>query len=124
MKTWDRNRKSGAQGELTIVRLDALTATERAGLSVPKKDREAVRVNGALVVGHSETGHHHVVTSPDARLLETINPLVCLLRLEAPASLDHLRSHDTHESWSLPAGDYLITRQREKGPLGWQRVED
>jgi hypothetical protein len=64
------------------------------------------------------------VLHPDARLLETLNPLVCRLQLASEARLEHQKDFDTHEAWGLPAGDYVITRQREKSPAGWAMVAD
>lgn len=122
------SKKIVAQGELTIINLGLLSKAElrELGLTsadVPKDARLSQR-GGRLIVGHSETGHHHVIESPCAELFETADPLVCFLRLEAPTQLTHLREHHTHGPQSLPASTYRVTRQRERGPAGWQRTLD
>ncbi len=92
--------------------------------------REAKREGGALIVGHSETGHHHVVEAADARLLETADPLVAYLVAEgAFADLVHKREFDTHptlrfEGGGTPGTGRKIVRQREMSPVGWVRAAD
>lgn len=90
---------------------------------------EAERVDGLLIVGHSETGHHHVVEAADARLIETADPLVCYLVAEgAYADLVHQRDHDRHLTLRLDFGEgggaRKIVRQREMSPSGWVRAAD
>ena len=104
------------QGELCFRRVAELP---REGL------REAVRVDGVLIVGHSETGHHHVVEAADARLLESPDPLVAYLVAEgAYADVTHLREFDTHATLSLAQGTWQVIRQREHSPAGWRPVAD
>ena len=91
--------------------------------SIPKDSVEEKR-NGPIVVAHSETGHHHVVKDPAARLFNTDNPLISYLRLEGPVQVDHLRDFHTHGSISLNGGCWEIRRQREHAPEGWRRVQD
>lgn len=123
MQTWTPGQKVAAQGEAIIIRIDELSDEERAALPAPGGERVACD-GGQAIIAHSETGHHHVIDSPDVRLLETADPLVCKLQLASDAELQHLRAFDTHESWMLPAGEYLVTRQRERSPEGWKGVED
>ncbi len=90
---------------------------------------ETARVNGALVVGHSESGHHHVVWDRDVRLLETKDPFVCYLVAEgAYADLVHEREYDTHATLALAFGEAgtgrKVIRQREMSPTGWVRAQD
>lgn len=122
------------QGELNVIHLDSLTDDEFAELAalhpglqrtVPSEATAATRVAGNLVLAHSEIGHHHVIESPCAELFDIPDsPLIGYLRCESPVSLNHLRDHHTHGSQTLPAGTHFITRQREIGPRGWQRVAD
>ena len=99
-----------AQGDLLFRRIDHLpgdvepTSAER------------------IIVGHSETGHHHVVDGPGARLYERRerDPFVCFLVVyEAFADVQHLRSYDTHETLRLPRGFWEVRRQREWVPEGF-----
>lgn len=108
------------QGDIAFVRVE--------GDQLPKnaKRREGKDCN---VVGHSETGAHHIAM--DAALFDADaerDPMVCYLRLEAPtAEIRHLRPHDTHESIALGGGVgavYQARRQREWTPAGWRAVQD
>lgn len=106
--------KIAAQGEITIIRIGDLP-TKR---SLPEGFSSMKQEAGKFIIGHSETGHHHVLSrsagvsvavmdSPPAgmRVLRAI--------LENPTSLDHLRDHDTHESIELAPGEYEFRIARE-----------
>lgn len=104
------------QGDIAIERIDALPRDAA---------REAARADGALVVGHSETGHHHSIHNRRVRMLESSDPLVCYLQVEGKyADLVHHRPVNPHEAFRLPTGTYRVRRQREWTPEGWRRVED
>ncbi len=110
------NGKPIAQGDIYIRKVDKLPA------NLVKVGSE----NGRVIVTHSETGHHHVM---DGELVEMYRPKEnfdwdAWLVVREPATLDHLRQHDTHESWLLPAGVYHVRRQREYTIEGLRRVED
>lgn len=114
------------------------TATERCAQgdlffrripSVPKGAKK-IRRKGPIVVGHSETGHHHVVEDPIVNHFEAPgNPLVCYLQLGDGGGVNvvHQRAWDTHETVRLlgnPGDVWEVRRQREWTPEGWQRVAD
>lgn len=112
-------KRMAAQGDVLFRRV------ERVAEDAMEQPR-----NGPIVVAHSETGHHHVIESPDVRLLTTLNRLVCYLRIEGPfADVTHRRSFDTHETLRL-AGDecgpvyFEVRRQREHTPEGWRIIAD
>lgn len=117
MKTF---KKMAAQGDLLIVKIDAL----------PNGIKKLNAEKGVYVVAHSETGHNHVIADrPNVTLYEVDDPMVSYLEvLEAADAtetlIEHLRSFDTHETIKIPAGTYEIRRQREYTPEGWRRVED
>ena len=48
----------------------------------------------------------------------------CLLVVDKPSILEHLRSFDTHEPILFEKGAYQVRRQREYIPEGFRRVED
>ena len=86
-----------------------------------------------LIVGHSETGHHHVVEALDRTvplsqaaqaLIDDANDTFVELRLHQDCVLRHLREADTHEGLVLPAGEYIRGLREEQTPEGWKRVED
>lgn len=109
-----------AQGDLMIRRINAL----------PKNITPMKAEDGAYIVAHSETGHHHVIAEkPTVRVFESGDPMVSYLEVieaadQAETLLEHLRSFDTHETISISAGFYEIRRQREYTPEGWRKVQD
>jgi hypothetical protein len=105
----------GFQGELSVRRIEA----------IPPDAVQQTPTGHHWIVGHSETGHHHVVDVQHCRLFEPPgNDLVCYLQLAEPTMLEHLRAHDQHEALELPAGIWEIRRQREWTPEGERRAID
>jgi hypothetical protein len=103
-----------AQGEITIIRLG--NAPKNRKLSGTAMKAEC----GKFVIGHSETGHHHVIDAKGANVavLGRAPEGMRILRaiLDNPMSLDHLRDHDTHESIKLEPGLYEFRIGREFDP--------
>ena len=99
--------KVAAQGELTITKLDKRPA-KVGGVIAP--------VGGKLIVGHSETGHHHVVDAGCA-VLTRIDEFTAHLDVKKPTQIDHLRDHDTHPSVALQPGMYEFRTGREFDPF-------
>lgn len=111
MKTF---KSQAAQGDVMFRRVKSIPKTAK-----PRKDA------GDVVAAHSETGHHHLFGKDSGvTLYETGDPLICYLRVESVATLEHARPFDTHEAISFAPGCYEVRRQREKSPDGWRRVED
>jgi hypothetical protein len=97
----------GAQGEVRMFRVDEVPAH-----AAPVDDR---------VIGHSETGHHHVLVAEKARVYEDRNAprgmRVLYAILESAGSLEHLRPHDTHAPHFFEPGDVIMFRtDREYDP--------
>lgn len=117
MKTFN---KVCAQGDVLIRRVKAIPL---GVVAVPP-------VDGAVIVTHSETGHHHVMVldrddDPAVEMFSsTDNPLLAWIKVNRPTSLDHKRPHDTHESILFEPGIYEVRRQREYTPEGWRQVAD
>ncbi len=106
MKTLEFN-KVAAQGELTITRINKL----------PKNIGKKVEPNnGRLIVGHSETGHHHVVDA-DCATLTRVDEFTAYLDVHKPTQIDHLRGFDTHPSIALQPGMYEFRTGREFDPF-------
>ena len=85
--------------------------------------------DGRLIVGHSETGHHHAIDEMKVAHFEVPgDPLVCYLQLDdASCDVVHHRSWDTHETARLTrrvSRVWEVRRQRERAPEGWRRVAD
>lgn len=103
------------QGDVAFVRVEGLPANAKP-----------VTGKNANVVGHSESGHHHIAVG--ATVFDVGDPTVCYLRLEMPTcEIQHLRPHDTHETIALGGGVGTVwqgRRQREHTPAGWRQVAD
>lgn len=103
--------KVAAQGEITIRRIASAN-----GAGAPLKPE-----GGKLIIGHSETGHHHVLEhsrGATVTVLELVPEGVRILHaiLEEPNKLIHERGHDTHETIALDAGEYEFRIAREYDP--------
>jgi hypothetical protein len=135
-------RNIAAQGDVLLRRVERIPS-----------DAVEQPCDGRVVVAHSETGHHHVIESPGARLFATHDPLIGYLRIDGPfADVVHERPFDTHETIRLLGAEigptyFEVRRQREHHredghsgagaftdfrssarpadrPLGWRRVRD
>jgi hypothetical protein len=108
MKTF---RLVAAQGELTIRRLGDIS------FKLPKDCAPLKAERGQFIVGHSETGHHHIIDAKSGDVMVLDRPpagmRILYAILKNPTSLDHLREHDTHESIALEPGAYEIRIARE-----------
>ena len=112
MKTF---KTTCAQGDIYIRKIDAL----------PINAVHVAPENGKCIVTHSETGHHHVMDGGAVTMYRLPGSIMdCLLVVDKPTALEHLRQHDTHEPIMFEAGVYHVRRQREYSPEGWRRVED
>lgn len=104
-----------AQGDIYIRRIEKL----------PANAVEVEPENGRVIVTHSETGHHHVMDAERVKMYTLPDSIMdCLLVVEEPTPLEHLRPHDTHEPILFAPGIYHVRRQREYTPAGLRRVED
>lgn len=112
-----------AQGDVGFVRLGTIPGIPT---DVPKDATKAEAMGGMFIVTHSETGHHHtVVARPDVQLFQDKkDPQTAYLVNAKPVELVHHRSFDTHKPFIIPSGKWLVRRQVEGRPGGWQRVED
>lgn len=107
-----------AQGDVMLIPVTEMPKTGH----VP-----SVTENGAHIVTHSETGHHHVIMErPGVQMFQdTMDVFLSWLVIDGePAELQHLRPTDTHETVLLEPGIYEVRRQREYAPAGWQRAAD
>jgi hypothetical protein len=111
MKTF---KKIAAQGEITVIRLGGVPKDKKLPGTAMKAE------GGHFVVGHSETGHHHVIEAKGAHVsvLDNQPEGMRVLRaiLENPTSLEHLRDHDTHEPIVMEPGLYEFRIGREFDP--------
>jgi hypothetical protein len=108
MKTFTR---IAAQGEITIVRVSGNGKMPKGYVPLPPGE-------GKYIVGHSETGHHHVLSRTDGAHVAVLDRPPAGMRilraiLTQPMVLEHLRPHDTHDPIALDPGEYEIRIARE-----------
>lgn len=104
-----------AQGDVYIRRIGAL----------PEGAKEIAPEGNHYIVTHSETGHHHVMEKKHVKMYELPDSILsCLLVVDNPTALEHLRSHDTHEPIMFDAGVYEVRRQREYVAEGFRKAQD
>ena len=72
----------------------------------------------SYVVGHSETGHHHVLESPvNFEVISDIEKQELYFRLFEPAKLVHKKQTDRHKTLTIPAGTYKRFHDTEYDPF-------
>ena len=111
--------KQGSQGELTLTRVDSLPAS--AKLQEAGKE---------IVVGHSESGHHHVakcVSRMEYYLTE--NPNICYLKVDGDFAVEHLKQgpnqHEGIKADSRGPSIWQIDKQKQLNAEGlWETVRD
>lgn len=105
-----------SQGEITIRRIGDAPKSRKlpSGYTAMKAER------GKFIIGHSETGHHHVIEADgvDVAVLDHAPAGMRILRmiLDNPHSLDHQRDFDKHESIKIEPGMYEVRIGREFDP--------
>lgn len=117
-----------AQGDLVIVNIqhDPLVYTNWE--VVPSSE-------GSYTIAHSMAGHHHqlhrhmpdmaspiVYRDPNAIDKELI--FVVEIPQDSIGELVHLRPFDTHKPHLIPAGVWVIRRQRRPSSFGWKKIID
>lgn len=91
-------------GEIMLVPTDSMPETK-----AKKYD--------AYIVGHSETGHHHVLEA-NMEIAESDQDLY--FRLFEPGKLVHKKATDRHKDLVIPAGIYKRYHDTEYSP--WDKV--
>lgn len=70
-----------------------------------------------FIVGHSETGHHHILESKqEFEVLEDKDDRV-LIRLFGEGKLTHKKTFDIHETITVEPGVYAVTHKTEYNPF-------
>ena len=96
-----------AQGEIRAYRIDA----------IPADVKPLPAGKGGFIVGHSETGHHHVLVAKRAQVFEAKEApqgmRVLYALLESPGELKHMREFDTHAPQVFEPGAYMFRTDRE-----------
>lgn len=71
-----------------------------------------------FIVGHSESGHNHVLESDvDMEVMPADEKYDLYIRLFEPAKLVHKKSFDIHETQIIVPGDYAVYTKTEYDPF-------
>lgn len=125
--------KPFAQGEVLIWMKKYAPKAILEKIASLKNMTEMKLENGHLILGHSETGHHHVLEAVGPKvsiskvaqgLIDKANDTFVELKLSEPCKIVHLRGFDTHKAVVLPAGEYIRGLREEQTVQGWVRVAD
>lgn len=127
-----KSGKPVAQGEVLIWMKKYAPESVLKAIAALKHMTEMKLENGQLILGHSETGHHHVleavrpvaISKAAQALIDEANDTFVELKLFEDCKLVHQRGHDTHKALFLPAGEYIRGIREEQSPEGWRRVAD
>lgn len=105
-----------AQGEIYIRRIGDLPTRHE----VPTGYTALAAESGNLIIGHSETGHHHVLDPKSCSVAVMDRPpegmRILHAIVEQATPLVHQRPHDTHEPIMLAPGEYEFRIAREFDP--------
>jgi len=108
--------KNAAQGEIRVRRIGDLPKDR----NLPEGFTVIAPENGKYIIGHSETGHHHVIDADGATVGVMEKPpagmRILYAILENPLALEHLRPYDTHETLTNIPGVYEFRITREFDP--------
>lgn len=125
--------KPFAQGEVLIWMKKYAPKSVLTGLSKLKNLKDMPLEKGMMILGHSETGHHHVlepvakkvsISKAAQALIDTANDTFVELKLFQECALVHKRDADTHRAVILPPGEYIRGLREEQTVEGWVRVAD
>lgn len=104
--------RRAAQGEIQITCIGGLDHPIPTGAPLALE-------GGKAIIGHSETGHHHVLERPASVTVARDVPdgmRVLYALLTEPNALVHERGYDTHETIALQPGLYEFRIGREFDP--------
>lgn len=78
--------------------------------SVPAGQREDV---SSCIVGHSESGHHHVLESDTVFAQIVADNGDLYVDLDSPTPLRHHKAHHQHRDLAVPAGAWRVVTKTE-----------
>lgn len=125
--------KPFAQGEVLIWAKEYAPKAVLKKIAALKNMQEMKLENGQMILGHSETGHHHVlepvnksvpISKAAKAMIDLANDNYIELKLMEPCALVHLRGFDTHAPAVFPPGEYIRGIREEQTVQGWVRVRD
>lgn len=111
--------KQMRHGEILFIEVD----------EIPSGLIEAEAVKGHLIIGHSESGHHHVIdikrSNAATHLIDKANAFISYIAANDDCEVEHLRAFDTHAPAKLKKDKkYQVRLRREYTPEGFRKVQD
>ena len=73
-----------------------------------------------FIVGHSETGHHHVLISETPFKVTETEKHDLYVQLFEPANLVHKKQVDAHKTLKVAPGKYKVIYKTEYNP--WEQI--
>lgn len=125
--------KPFAQGEVLIWMKKYAPKSVLDGIAKLKNLQEMPLEKGMMILGHSETGHHHVlepvakkvpISKAAQALIDSANDTFVDLKIFQECALVHKREADQHGAAILPPGEYIRGIREEQTVQGWARVAD
>ncbi|MBV9217678.1 MAG: hypothetical protein JO053_16030 [Acidobacteria bacterium] len=103
MKNETFSQKAIRHGEVLITPIEELPA-----------DVEQVFEGREYIIGHSETGHHHVAVAELPKGITIFKPRgaddqTLFMRVSENSRVEHRKAHDRHETKTLFRGLYTVT---------------
>lgn len=98
-------------GELLLLPLDELP-----------ENIEQIFKGKRYIIGHSETGHHHIAVGALPGAITVFKPIGAdspdlFLKVSSPSKVEHRKTHDRHINIDIPAGVYLVRPKTEYDPF-------
>lgn len=110
MKTKKKTQTIFRQGDVMVIRVDAIPAGAKA----------VARDNGRVVLAYGEvTGHAHAIADEEVTMLEVDGGIRYL-----DVQMDAFLRHEEHGTIPLAPGKYEVRRQREYSPEEIRNVAD
>lgn len=125
--------KPFAQGEVLIWMKKYAPKSVLEEVAKLKNLKDMKLENGMMIMGHSETGHHHVLEPVNKKisiskaaqaLIDSANDTFVDLKIFEDCEIVHKRDFDTHGTVVLPPGEYIRGLREEQTVEGWVRVAD
>ena len=88
-------------------------------LLVPITKQVRGKKHTTYIIGHSETGHHHVLESKE-KFVVSESDKEFLIELFSPAKIVHKKQLDKHKTLPVAPGRYRIVKKTEYDP--WQGI--
>jgi len=113
-----KTSKLNKENKMSNLKILAVRHGEVLLLPVDKMPRGGKK-HTSFIVGHSETGHHHVLESKtEFRVTtDTVDKAMLYIQLFEPANLIHQKTVNRHKDLTIPAGIYKVVHKREYDPF-------